>query len=173
MSRRHVILVGLPGSGKTTVGALVAARLRAPFFDVDRAIETRAGRTVARIFADDGEAEFRALERDAARELLAGEPAVLAPGGGWFADAEQRRAALAAGYAVYLETSPGVAARRLGGGAGRPLLKGFDPVLRMCRLLEDREGAYLEAPGRVATDARSPDEVADAVAQLARAEGGW
>ncbi len=173
MSRRHVILVGLPGSGKTTVGALVAARLGAAFHDVDRAVEARTGRTVSRIFADDGESAFRALEREAARELLAGVPAVLAPGGGWFADPGERRTALAAGYVVYLETSPGAAARRLGGAAGRPLLAGFDPVLRLRGLLEQREAAYLEAPGRVATDALSADEVAEAVAQLARAGGGW
>lgn len=173
MSRRHIILVGLPGSGKSAAGSRAAARLGAPFVDLDVMVAARAARTVAELFAVAGEAAFRALEHAAAAEALAGPPGVLAPGGGWFADAAERRTALAAGYAIYLMTSPAVAARRLGGAGGRPLLLGDDPLTALEALLARREAAYLEAPGRVATDGLGLDAVAERIVELARAEGGW
>ena len=173
LSRRHIILAGLPGAGKSTVGRLAASLLDTQFVDFDRAIEQRAGKPVARIFAEDGESAFRALESEVGMELLRGEPAVLAPGGGYFTDDARRRAALAAGYAIYLETSPSVAARRLKGVEVRPLLAGFDPVLRLRQLLEQREAGYLEAPGRVTTDYLAPEQVAARVVELARSEAGW
>lgn len=173
MTPRHVILVGLPGSGKSTIGALVADRLGAPFRDLDRLVEENSGRAPERVFAELGEAAFRALERDAATEALAGAPAVIAPGGGWFADLRERSRGLEAGLCVYLETSPATCARRLGDAAGRPLLAGPDVVRRLGELLGEREAAYLEAHGRVATDQLEPDAVAARVVELARAEGGW
>ncbi len=168
-----MILVGLPGSGKSTVGALAAARLGAAFADVDRLIEARAGRTVAQLFAEAGEAAFRALEGEIGAELLALAPRVIAPGGGYVLDPARRRDALARGLLVYLETSPEVAARRLGDAPDRPLLAGQEPAARLRELLAQREAAYLEAPGRVTTDARAADDVAAAVAELARRQGGW
>ncbi len=173
MKRRHVVMIGLPGAGKTTVGRLVAERLGAPFTDFDTIIEERAGKSIERIFAEDGEPAFRALEATIGAEALAGEPAVLSPGGGYFQDAVQRRLALSLGYVVYLMTSPSVAARRLEGSHPRPLLKGFEPALRLHLLLEQRRGTYLEAQARVMTDLLTPEAVADDVAQLARTHGGW
>ena len=173
LTRKHVILVGLPGAGKTTVGEIVARTLGAPFADFDRLIEARAGKGIAAIFASDGEKRFRDLEARVGAEQLTGEPAVLSPGGGYFLDAAQRRLSLALGYVIYLVTSPAVAAARLEGQTDRPLLKGFDPMLRIRQLLEQREPLYLEAPGRVSTDHRTPEAVADEVVKLARAEGGW
>lgn len=173
MTPRHLVLVGLPGAGKSTVGQLVASRLGAPFADFDRLIEHRAGKSVARIFAEDGEGAFRALEATIGAEQLTGPPAVLAPGGGYVLNAVQRRLAIAMGYVVYLVTSPAVAARRLEGQDTRPLLKGFDPVLRLQQFLEQRRDVYVEAQGQVTTDGLTPAEVADQVAQLARTSGGW
>ena len=173
MARRHVVLVGLPGAGKTAVGALAAARLGAPFLDVDRVIASRAGRTVPAIFAEQGEAAFRSLEAAVGAELLAGPPALVATGGGFFADPVTRRHALDAAYVVYLETTPVTAARRLAGVKDRPLLEGREPAQRLGELLEQRVAAYLEAQGRVTTDDRSAEDVAAEVAALARAHGGW
>jgi hypothetical protein len=90
VARRHVVLVGLPGSGKTTVGALAARELGAPFTDLDIVIESRERKSVGAIFAEQGEAAFRALEAAVGAELLAGPPLILAPGGGFFADARLR-----------------------------------------------------------------------------------
>ena len=168
-----MILVGLPGAGKSTVGPLVARRLGAMFADFDRLIEDRAGKSVERIFDEDGEGAFRELEARVGSEQLGGPPAVLAPGGGYLQDAVQRRLALAMGYLVYLVTSPGTAALRLGGADPRPLLRGFDPKLRLQQLLEQRRGVYLEAQGRVTTDGQEPEEVAGQVVQLARTVAGW
>ena len=173
MTRKHVILVGLPGAGKSSVGPRVASLLDAPFADFDVLIEARAGKNIPAIFAEDGEAAFRKLEATIGAEQLAGEPAVLAPGGGYFMDAAHRRLSLTLGCVVFLEVAPATAAARLAGAAERPLLKGFEPALRLRQILEQREALYLEAPGRVSTDGRTPDEVAVEVAKLARSMGGW
>lgn len=173
MPKRHVVLVGLPGSGKSTVGRLVAARLEAPFVDLDRLIEARVGKSVERIFTELGEEAFRAFESEVGATVLAGPPSVFAPGGGFFMDRGRRLRAMAVGFVVYLETSPSVAARRLAGLGDRPLLKGFEPTLRLRQLLERREAVYLEAPGRVSTDWLTPEQVADKVVELARSGGGW
>ena len=170
---RHLLLVGLPGAGKTTVGRLVAGLLKAPFSDFDEIIEALADKPVSRIFAEDGEPAFRALETALGAELLAGAPTVLAPGGGYLADPQNRQRALTAGYVVYLSTSPSAAAARLGPGSGRPLLDGRHLVLRLDELLGQRQQAYLQAHGRVTTDGLAPAEVANRVAQLARVGAGW
>lgn len=173
MNRLPILLVGLPGAGKSTVGPLVARRLGTNFVDFDRVIEARAGKDIARIFMDDGEATFRRLEATVGAEQLAGPPAVLAPGGGYVLEEAARRMALEKTLVVYLETSPAVAARRLAGSTDRPLLKGFEPTLRLRQLLEQREAVYLEAHERVTTDDLTPESVAGRVAELARTKAGW
>jgi shikimate kinase len=79
----HLILIGLPGAGKSTHGRRAAKQMQRPFIDLDRRIAAMAGRSVARIFAEDGEAAFRALELEATLSLLAEPPSIVAPGGGW------------------------------------------------------------------------------------------
>jgi shikimate kinase len=173
LTKRHVILVGLPGSGKTTVGRLVATELGAPFVDLDEAIQSRAGKSVARLFAEDGEAAFRALESELGAEVLAGPPAVVAPGGGFFAGDAARAMARRAGLVVYLETDPDVAAARLGGAAGRPLLEGGETAARLASLLAARGPLYRESECTVPTTGVAAAAVARLVASLARARGGW
>jgi len=90
--KRHVVLIGLPGSGKSTVGRLVAERLGAAFVDIDAIIERREGRPIALIFAEKGEAAFREMERKEMETTLAAEPAVIAPGGGWAAQSARSTA---------------------------------------------------------------------------------
>jgi len=168
-----VILVGLPGAGKSTVGALVAAALGAPFVDLDAAIERRAGKSVARLFEEDGEPAFRALEAELGGAALAGPPSVVAPGAGFFARDVTRALTRGSGLVVYLETGPEEAAARLGGAAGRPLLGGGDAGPRIAALLAAREPSYRGADRVVATGRRRPDEVAAEVVSLARDLAGW
>lgn len=173
MARRAILLVGLSGSGKSTVGPIVARELGAPFVDLDAVIETRAGRSIAQIFDEKGERAFRAMEAGLGVEVLGGTPAVVATGGGFLEDQDSRRRALSQAWAVYLDTSPAVAASRLEGTRDRPLLKGQDAAHRLGEMLARREAAYLEAQCRVTTDGKSADEVAAAVVMLARQQGGW
>ena len=174
LKRRHVLLVGLPGAGKTSAGRLAAKRLGARFADLDQIIEARAGKSVARIFKEDGEAAFRELEARVGSDLLAGEPMVIAPGGGFFQQELLRSLALESALVIYLRTSPAEAAKRLGGAQTlRPLLAGSEPVQRIAELLAARESTYLAAHQRVTTDALSVEEVADVVAKLAGLHGGW
>ena len=173
MTRRHVVLVGLPGSGKTSVGALVAAELRARFVDVDEEIERRAGKRVARIFAEDGEAAFRALEAELGAAAFASAAAVIATGGGFFAGEVTRAMARGSGLVVYLQTDPADAAGRLRGAHGRPLLEGGDVASRVAELLAQRAAAYAEAECAVPTGGRTVEQVAAAVVSLARDRAGW
>jgi shikimate kinase len=170
----HVVLIGLPGSGKSTVGALVAERLGGPFVDVDGLIVRREGMPIGAIFGARGEAGFRAVEAAAMTELLGGTPSVIAPGAGWASQPGQLDAAFPVALVVYLETSPAVAIRRLEGQTGlRPLLAVGEPLEQMRKLLEEREGYYAVAHHRIRTDGSTPEHLADEIAGLARAGAGW
>ncbi len=179
-ARRHLVLVGLPGAGKTTVGALVAETLGRPFLDFDVELERRVGRSVAQQFADEGEPAFRAREAALSRELAGGlggdgstqAPMVLAPGGGWMTNPEAREALRGAGRTVYLRVRAETAARRLAaGGAVRPLVAGAaDPVAAVAALLARRGPVYEGADGVVDADAAPPEAVAARVVALVR---GW
>jgi len=147
--------------------------LETRFTDLDELIVERTGKSVARLFDESGEPAFRAIETDLAREVLAGEPLIFSPGGGFFLDPENRREALERAFVIYLHVSPSVAARRIGSADGRPLLKGFDITLRLAQLLQQREAFYLQAPSKVSTDRLGPEQVADRIAVLARSDGDW
>jgi shikimate kinase len=167
------LLVGLPGSGKSTVGELVARSLGARWIDLDAEIEARAGKSVPRIFAEDGETVFRTLESQAGRAVLSSEPAVISVGGGFLEGDGRHHALRARALVVYLQTSPEVCARRLGDPSGRPLLEGKPAAARLRELLARREAGYLEAAGKVTTDGLAPSDVAGRVVELARELGGW
>jgi len=167
-----VVLVGLSGSGKTTVGRIVADLLDAHFTDIDREIERDTGRSIEELFVGEGEAWFRERERAAVDSALAGEPAVVAPGGGWAAQPGALESAAAA-LVVYLVCPPSVATQRLTGTVDRPLLAEPDRERRLRELLAVREPRYLEADAIVDTEGKTPSEVAKTVVQLARRDGGW
>lgn len=172
--RRHVILVGLPGSGKTTIGRLLADLLDAPFHDVDPLIEAHLGISVPRIFAELGEPAFRAVESRLVGHLLEGPPAILASGGGWAAQPGNLQSAKSrAAVLIYLATSPESAALRTAGDQTRPLLPDRDRQARLRELLAAREPYYSQSDVTVQTDGRTPAAVAEEVTQLARRRAGW
>jgi len=170
---RHVVLVGLPGSGKSTVGRLAADALGAPLYDIDSLLVRQMGRPVAQIFGMMGEAVFRQMERDAVIAALGGPPALIVPGGGWAAQPGQLDGVRPSSIVVYLRCGPAVAARRTEQGEARPLLAGTDPAQRMKSLLEAREPWYQLADYVVVADSKTADQVALEVAELARRHGAW
>ena len=169
---RPILLVGMMGCGKSTVGPALARLLARDFVDVDVEIEARAGRTVPEIFEADGEAAFRALEREAI-DAVATDGPVVALGGGAIAQpgAPERLAKL--GTVVYLRASLDSLMRRVGRAEGRPLLAGLDEAGRRQRVeetLRDRQPAYETARLVVDTDDRSVEEIARAIAEHLGAE---
>jgi shikimate kinase len=157
------IMIGPPGAGKTTVGALVAGLLGLDFVDTDTVIEQAAGKPVSDIFVQDGEDAFRALERRAAAHLIGSHPGVLALGGGAILDPGTREL-LAGRRVVYLETGFVSAVHRTGLDAPRPLLFG-NPRARMKALLEERLPVYAGLAWlTVPTDDREPRDIAGEIA---------
>lgn len=165
-SDRHLVLVGMMGAGKTTVGRRLAERLHRPFLDSDEAIEARAGRTVAQIFADEGEPAFRSLETEVLLEMLASEvPAVIAAAGGAVLDPVNRRAMGEQATVVWLRAAPSVLAERVASGVHRPLLAD-DAAGTLVRLAEQREHLYEEvADLTVEAGSASPSAVVDEIAR--------
>ena len=170
--RRHVVLIGLPGAGKSTAGPLAAELLGAQFVDLDRVIERQAGAPISRIFGEYGEARFRQLEQEAMAVVLETEPAVIAPGGGWAAQPGALDWAAPACAIIYLVCPAAVATRRASADGGRPLLAVGDPEKRMRQLLAERTPFYERTPHRVDAS-RAPGDVARAIAEVARREAGW
>lgn len=147
----HVVLVGLPGSGKTTVGRGVARALSCPFLDFDEEIERREGRPVSQIFAERGEGYFRSLERALTEEIrLAGRGMILAPGGGWVTIPGVLELVRPPGAVIYLAARPETALRRMGTlRERRPLLTTPDPLATLTRLHETRGSLYAAAADHV------------------------
>ncbi|GAB3391306.1 shikimate kinase [Micromonospora halotolerans] len=166
MSTRPVcVLVGAPGSGKTTVGRALAAALGVGFRDTDGDIEQLAGKPIPEIFVDEGEEHFRTLERAAVAAGLASHTGVLALGGGAIL-AEENRAALVGHTVVHLSVELSDAVKRVGLGAGRPLLA-LNPRATLRHLMEQRRPLYAEvATATVLTDGRTPEEIATEIAAL-------
>jgi shikimate kinase len=171
--KRHLVLIGLPGSGKSTVGQLVAQRLQAAFVDIDAILARREGKPITMIFAEQGEVAFREMERKEMETALAGQPAVIAPGGGWAAQPEAISAAKPHALVVYLRTRPETAAQRAAPEGTRPLLIGGNPVERMRHLQRDREAFYTDAHAVVDTEHKAASQVASEVIRLAQSSAGW
>ena len=170
---RHIVLVGLPGAGKSTVGKLVADALNTDVLDIDRLLAREMGMPVSQIIGMVGEARFREMERDAVKAAQARDPCVIVPGGGWAAQPGQLDGAKQTGLVIYLRCQPATAAKRCEQGEARPLLAGVDPSQRMQVLFQEREPFYKQAHHQVNTENTPPEAVAAEVMTLARQHGGW
>lgn len=168
---RNIVLIGLMGSGKTTVGRILAERLEREFFDTDQMVEEDAGQTVSEIFAVEGQRRFRALESEAIRAVAALRGRVIAVGGGAVTVPANVTQLRATGDLVWLDAEPAELAARCTreGVELRPLLAGGDPAERLAALRNARHGDYVAAAAhRIDTGGRSPEEVADEVLEWAR-----
>jgi shikimate kinase len=155
-----IFLIGFMASGKTTVGRLLAERLDWVFVDLDKVIEDGAGKTVADIFAAEGEAGFRKRETAALREVAGRRKVVVATGGGAPCSDENIEAMLAAGRVFWLDVPAAAAVARAGKASGRPLLDGAaDPVAAARKLLTARSPFYARAHVRIETEDRRAEEV--------------
>ena len=170
---RPIVLVGLMGAGKTTVGRRLAHRLGLPFVDADAEIERAADRTIAEIFDRFGEPAFRDGERRVLARLIEGPPRVIATGGGAFMDDETRALILARCTAIWLDAAIGTLAARAVRRGDRPLLRGRDPAEAIAALAESRNPVYAEAHLRIQTEPGSRDEAVERiVAALAERSAG-
>ncbi|HMI44234.1 MAG TPA: shikimate kinase [Gemmatimonadaceae bacterium] len=141
-SRPHLILVGLPGVGKSTIGRAAARQLGRPFLDFDQEIERRSGMSIREIFRLKGEDHFRAQEFELTKELSATGGMVLSPGGGWITQEGSVELLRSAGRIIYLRASPDAVAKRLRRVETRPLLAGRDLVVALRELYATRRALY-------------------------------
>jgi shikimate kinase len=171
LGRRSVVLVGMMGSGKSSVGKRLATRLGLPFVDADTEIETAAGMSIPDIFAQRGETEFRDGERRViARILATRSPLVLATGGGAYMNPDTRARIAEFGISVWLKADVDVLMRRVRKRSNRPLLRTADPEGTMRRLLAEREPVYSQADITVISSDDPHEIVVEAVlAELERA----
>ena len=166
-ARQHIILVGLPGCGKSTVGAMLARRMGRHFLDFDTEITRREHLAIAAIFAERGEEYFRRLEFGLTEELAAMDSMVLAPGGGWVSRPETVAILRPTSQLIYLSISPAAALRRMGSRAvTRPLLRGDDPLGELERLLATRREAYESADVIVDVERLDSQRVTDRIQKL-------
>lgn len=159
-----VVLVGLPGAGKSTVGQILADLLGWPLIDLDRAIEAEVGLTVAEIFQRMGEPYFRQLEADLTNRLTSRHQVVFAPGGGWITNPALVELLPANSLLVWLKVDPQTALTRLrASGVTRPLLQVEDAQRRIEQLLAERSSFYERADVSFDTHDIDPQDVADRI----------
>lgn len=170
---RHIVLIGLPGCGKSTVGAHAAGLLRAPFTDIDSLLVRRMQMPVERIFGELGEQKFRELEREAILGVLDGPPGVVAPGAGWAAQPGALEAIQGRAFLIYVKVRVTVAAERVAQGDVRPLFTGQNPMELMRVLFAEREPFYLRADAEVVNDHSGAETAGTEVARLAKQFAGW
>jgi shikimate kinase len=169
LGSRSVVLVGMMGAGKSSVGRRLAGRLGIPFIDADVEIEKAAGMTIAEIFTSQGEPYFRAGEARVIARLLDGGPQVLATGGGAFMNPETRATIRARGISVWLRATLEVLSRRIKRRGDRPLLKNSDPAETLRRLIDERYPVYAEADFTVESRDVPHDTIVDEIVEGLRA----
>ncbi|MBD1399460.1 shikimate kinase [Pelovirga terrestris] len=166
MSQTNIILTGFMGSGKSTVGRALAARLGATLIDTDQVIEQRTNCRISEIFARQGEAAFRLMEADLARELAARHDLVIATGGGFFTNQENISALQQSGRIFCLTATPQDILNRVKKqGQIRPLLQQSNPLEQINQLLRERESVYRQFP-QIPTSGQTIDQVVDTIINL-------
>ncbi|MGC8829659.1 MAG: shikimate kinase [Verrucomicrobiia bacterium] len=159
----NVSLIGFMGTGKTTVGRLVAARLHYGFIDTDHLIEMRVGKSITKIFEEEGEARFREYEKAVVAELESFRKMVIATGGGLGANSENLESLKKHSLVVCLWASPETIYERIKKQTHRPLLQTPEPLTKIRELLALREPVYRQADVLISTDKRTTKEVAQQV----------
>ncbi len=162
----NIILTGFMGTGKTSVGRLIAGRLQWDFLDTDEEIERRENLAIPEIFESHGEPHFRALENDLCKELSSRKGLVVATGGGMPVNPENRKLLNSNGVVICLRCAPSEILARVNSGSGRPMLRDSDLEKRVTDLLKAREHAYASLPFQVDTSALSVDQAAERVLSL-------
>jgi len=166
-TEKNVVLIGLSGTGKTTLGAMLADYLGLPFYDIDVEIEQREGKKISHIFQDEGEKYFRDTESSIAKELAAMPqgPAVISTGGGVVLRKENVQHLQETGLLIYLTASPEEIVDRLGNAEGRPLLQNVDrqeALVKIKKMIEKRNSMYLGAADfTVSTENKSPGHIVE------------
>jgi shikimate kinase len=168
IGKRPVVLVGLMGSGKSTIGRKLAQVLDVDFYDSDAEIEAAAHMSVKDLFAKYGEPEFRALEQRVMLRLMNDGPRVISTGGGAFMNADIRAAVQERGIAIWLDAELNVLMERVGRRETRPLLQNDDPEGTMRALMDKRYPVYSEAPIRVVSRNEKKDVMAAEVVEALR-----
>jgi shikimate kinase len=175
LGTRSIVLVGMMGAGKTTIGRRLSARLRLPFVDADSEIEAAAGMSIPDIFETHGEPHFRDGEARVIARLLDGGPAVLATGGGAFMREETRSRIGGKAVSIWLKADADVIMKRVKRRADRPLLQTADPAATVGRLIEEREPVYRHADLTIASrdvpHEKIVDECMDALHTLLCGDG--
>ncbi|MDP0930252.1 shikimate kinase [Paracoccus onubensis] len=162
--KRHIVMIGMMGAGKTAVGSELARQLRVNFTDSDAEIETAAAMSVSEIFARDGEAFFRDRETQILSRILQGRPGVVSTGGGAWMQAGNRELIAARGLSVWLKCDLATLWQRVRQRSTRPLLRTADPKGTLARLIEQRYPTYAEAD--ITFDANSNDSIETAARRL-------
>lgn len=166
LGTRSIVLVGMPGSGKSSIGRRLGQRLGLPFADADAEIERAANMTIPELFQTKGEVEFRKGEQKVIARLLDGGPLVIATGGGAFMNEETRARIRQKGVSIWLKADVETLLKRVRRKSNRPLLQTADPEATLRNLLSAREALYAEADMFVTSSEVPHEEVVDSIVDL-------